>query len=185
MGSEALFTVVVGPGLLPSHLMSTVVLGLGGNLGSTREAFERVLGDLSATGAVPARSRLYRSRAVGPPQPDYLNAAVLLDWPGDLRSLLERCHELEAAAGRDRSREERWGPRPVDLDLLIAGGVVCRGPRLVLPHPRLHSRAFALLPAAEVAGEWLHPHIGLTLQALAEAILAHDPGAILGPPVRW
>lgn len=180
-----MLTVVGGPGLLPSHVMSPVVLGLGGNLGSTREVFERVLGDLSASGLVRARSRLYRSRAVGPPQPDYLNAAVLLDWPGDPRSLLERCHELEAAAGRDRGREERWGPRPLDLDLLIADGVVCRGPRLVLPHPRLCARAFALLPAAEVAGEWVHPHLGLSLRALADAILVQDAGAILGPPVRW
>ena len=144
-----------------------VVVGLGGNLGAPRDAFEQALQGLAAVGRVQARSGLYRSRAVGPPQPDYLNAAALLDTSCDLRSLLALCHELEAAAGRDRKREPRWGPRPLDLDLLIADGVVCRGPRLTLPHPRLLERAFALVPAAEVAGAWVHPALGQPLVGLA------------------
>lgn len=166
-------------------ILVQVVVGLGANLGSPHEAFERAIFSLSSCAHLVSRSGLYRSRAVGPPQPDYLNAAVLITWPREPRALLDLCHELEAAAGRDRRREVRWGPRPLDLDLLIADGVVCRGPRLVLPHPRVHSRAFALLPAAEVAGGWLHPHIGLTLRVLADAILVRDPDAILGPPELW
>lgn len=160
--------------------MVQLVVGLGGNLGSPRASFERALAGLSRAGSVLSRSHLFRSRAVGPPQPDYLNAAVLLRWPDDLSSLLELCHELEAAAGRDRRREARWGPRPLDLDLLIADGVVCRGPRLVLPHPRLAERAFALLPAAEVASDWVHPLLGETLTGLAARCPGREEPQCLG-----
>jgi 2-amino-4-hydroxy-6-hydroxymethyldihydropteridine diphosphokinase len=84
------------------------------------------------------------------------------------------------AAGRDRAQEERWGPRTLDLDLLIADSAVCRGPGLELPHPRFHLRRFALEPAAEVAPRWIHPLIGLTIEALAEKARQHEPDAILG-----
>ncbi len=156
-----------------------VVVGLGGNLGAPRDAFEQALQRLAAAGHVQARSRLYRSRAVGPPQPDYLNAAALLDTFCDLRSLLALCHELETAAGRDRKREPRWGPRPLDLDLLIADGVVCCGPRLTLPHPRLLERAFALVPAAAVAPGWVHTGARTTLAVLAARVLAVHPADVV------
>jgi 2-amino-4-hydroxy-6-hydroxymethyldihydropteridine diphosphokinase len=159
--------------------MFRVVLGLGGNTGEPEPAFRHALEQLACDGRIEAVSRLWRTRPVGPMQPDYLNAAAVVSWPGGPRSLLAHCRQLEAAAGRDRSTGERWGPRALDLDLLLAEDVVCRGPVLELPHPRLHERRFALEPAAEVAPGWLHPLLGLTVGQLADRQRAREPDAIL------
>ena len=159
--------------------MVRVLLGVGSNLGESRLAFSSCIEQLAAEGRIVATSRLWRTRAIGPPQPDYLNCAFVIDWPTGPRSLLNRCLELEAAAGRDRKREEPWGPRTLDLDLLLAATAVCRGPALELPHPRLHERRFALEPAAEVAPGWVHPLLGLTIKALAEKARQNEPNAIL------
>ena len=114
-----------------------------------------------------ARSSVWRSAPEGPPQPDYLNAAALVDTGMHPVAILALCHRLEAEAGRDRAREQRWGPRPLDLDLLIAPGLVIQAPALELPHPRLAGRRFALAPAAELAADWLHPRLHRTLADLA------------------
>ena len=156
-----------------------VVLGLGGNLGKPGAAFAQALEALAGVGRVTAVSRLWRTRPIGPSQPDFLNAAALLDWPAGPRSLLDRCRELEAVAGRNRAQEEPWGPRTLDLDLLLATSAVCRGPVLELPHPRLHERRFALEPAAEVAPNWVHPLLGRTVLELANEARERDPEAII------
>jgi 2-amino-4-hydroxy-6-hydroxymethyldihydropteridine diphosphokinase len=156
-----------------------VLLGLGGNLGDPATTLRGALAALAAEGRVARVSRLWRTRAIGPPQPAYLNAAAVVSWPRGPRELLARCRALEAAAGRERSREERWGPRALDLDLLLAEGLVCRGPLLELPHPRLHERRFALDPAAEVAPGWVHPLLGLTVRELLTRQRAREPDAIL------
>lgn len=130
-------------------------------------------------GRVVATSRLWRTRAVGPPQDDFLNAAVLIEWPAGPHHLFARCQELERAAGRERSREEWWGPRTLDLDLLLAESLVCRGPSLELPHPRFHARRFALDPAAEVAPDWIHPLLGQTIDELACEARRREPEAII------
>jgi len=156
-----------------------ILIGLGGNLGEPRKAFAQALEGLAIEGRVLAVSRLWRTRPVGPSQPEYLNAAALIDWAAGPRSLLDRCRELEAATGRDRAQEERWGPRTLDLDLLIVASMVCRGPDLEIPHPRLHERRFALEPAAELAPDWIHPLIGLTIEELAERERQREPDAIL------
>jgi 2-amino-4-hydroxy-6-hydroxymethyldihydropteridine diphosphokinase len=159
--------------------MMRVVLGLGGNLGKPRVAFAQALEALAGGGRVMAVSQLWRTRPVGPSQPDFLNAAALIAWPAGPRSLLRRCREIEAVAGRNRAREERWGPRILDLDLLIAASAVCRGPDLDLPHPRLHERRFALEPAAELAPDWVHPLLGRTVLELAKEARERDPEAII------
>lgn len=160
-----------------------VVLGLGGNVGDVAHAFGVARARLAGVGRVTAVSAVYRTRPVGrSDQPDFLNAALRCVWPAGARSLLEACLELEREAGRERTAADRWGPRPLDLDLLIADGVVCRGSRLVLPHPRLLERAFALVPAAEVAGGWRHPLDGRSLAALA---LACDRTGMETTAVRW
>jgi 2-amino-4-hydroxy-6-hydroxymethyldihydropteridine diphosphokinase len=159
--------------------MVRVVLGLGSNVGDSRRAFSDCLAVLAAEGQVISSSRLWTTRAVGPPQPDFLNAAALIDWPAGPGPLLERCRELETIAGRDRAREERWGPRTLDLDLLIAASIVCRGPDLEIPHPRFHQRRFTLEPAAELVPDWVHPLLGLTIKALAERARRREPDAII------
>ena len=156
-----------------------ILIGLGGNLGQPEVAFSQALEVLANEGRVMAVSKLWRTRPVGPPQPDYLNAAALIDWPAAPGALLHRCRELEVVAGRNRAQEERWGPRDLDLDLLIARSTVCRGPDLEIPHPRLHERRFVLEPAAEVAPIWVHPLLGLTIEELAENARQSEPDAIL------
>ena len=165
-----------------------VVLGLGGNQGDVLSTLVAARSQLARWTHVLAASRVYRTSPVGPvAQPPFLNAALLVDDDHGLGELLDHCHELEAAAGRGRAREPRWGPRPLDLDLLAARDVVHRGPGLELPHPRLHERAFALVPAAEVAGDWRHPLLGRTLAALAADSFRSDPAAVaeVVPDDRW
>ena len=142
-----------------------VVIGLGANLGSPEHALRRAAAELSIWGAGPRISRLYRSLPVGgPPQPDFLNAALRFFYPGSLRSLLERLHALEAAAGR--VRVERWGPRSLDLDILWAGSISVTEPDLIVPHPRLRERAFALLPLLDVAPDAVDPEDGVPYATL-------------------
>ena len=161
-----------------------LLIGLGGNQGEPRTAFDRARAALAEDGTVLECSSLYRTAPVGPPQPEYLNAVLLLETRRPPLALLDRCQAIEAAAGRDRTAERRWGPRALDLDLLLADRLVHRGARLVLPHPRLAERAFALVPAAEIAPEWVHPIVGRPLAALAAEVLRRDPAAVqrLG---RW
>jgi 2-amino-4-hydroxy-6-hydroxymethyldihydropteridine diphosphokinase len=156
-----------------------IVVGFGANLGDPAEAFRRALDSLGSKHEIIALSSLFSTRPEGPKQPDYLNLAALLEVRDDPAALLAGCRQLERDAGRDRSREQRWGPRTLDLDLLIARGVVHRGPELVLPHPRFAERAFALLPASELAPSWTHPVLGRTIVELATEAERRDPDAVL------
>ena len=163
-----------------------IVIGLGGNIGEPRAAFRRAREALATEGRVTAGSSLWRTHPVGPSQPEFLNAAILLEWPQAPEHLLRRCRELEADEGRDRAQEERWGPRLLDLDLLIARNAVRRGPVLELPHPRLHERRFALEPTAELVPDWIHPLLGRTIDQLAIEARQREPDAILDHgPWNW
>ena len=146
-----------------------LLIGLGGNEGDVLGAFSGALANLEPRLTELARSSVWRSAPQGPPQPDYLNAAVLVETADHPLVILTFCQRLEAEAGRARAGVQRWGPRPLDLDLLIAPGLVIETPVLVLPHPRLAERAFALAPAAELAPDWLHPRLHRTLAELAAA----------------
>lgn len=163
-----------------------IVIGFGGNLGEVEQAFQQAVEVLGGSPGLVVRQRstLYRSSPVGPDQPDYLNAAVLVESALHPRALLELCLQLECRAGRDRSTERRWGPRRLDLDLLAADHLVCRGSDLELPHPRFAERAFALVPAADVAPGWVHPLIGRTLEDLAALAVGADPHAVQAVS-RW
>ena len=159
--------------------MLHVVVGLGANLGDPAAAFTTALEGLTSVGDIVSVSRLWHTRPFGPEQPDYLNAAALVGWGSDLTALLRACRELEVAAGRNRETEERWGPRVLDLDLLITRDLVWRSSTLVLPHPRFHERAFALVPAAELVPGWVHPIVGRTISELAEEVRSADPDALI------
>jgi len=129
-------------------------VGLGGNVGNvaaTLRAAMLAMADLPGTRLLQA-SRLYRTPAWGyAAQADFVNAAVLLQTRLPPRALLEALLRIERSFGRDRERGERWGPRTLDLDLLLYGDLILDEPGLQLPHPHLHERAFALLPLADIA----------------------------------
>jgi len=157
-----------------------VVIGLGGNVGPVAASFAAARSRLGEWARVAAASHLYRTSPVGPSdQPAFVNAALLIAVGCTFGELVDRCQEIERAAGRDRSTESRWGPRPLDIDLLVARDAVHRGRRLELPHPRFHERTFALVPAAEVAPDWRHPLLGRPLQQLAKRVHERDPGAVI------
>ncbi|WP_394832730.1 2-amino-4-hydroxy-6-hydroxymethyldihydropteridine diphosphokinase [Pendulispora rubella] len=128
-----------------------VVVGLGSNLGDRLATLRETAGRICAEVApIVAASWIYETAPVGPPQPHYLNAALLLHWaPDDLPALLAKLQAIEASLGR--VRRERWGARTIDLDILWAEDVVLDLPRLTVPHPRVHERAFAILPLLDVA----------------------------------
>jgi 2-amino-4-hydroxy-6-hydroxymethyldihydropteridine diphosphokinase len=144
-----------------------LMIGLGGNEGDILAAFARALVGLERHVRVLARSGVWRSEPQGPPQGDYLNAAVLVGAEIHPLAILAVCQRLENEAGREQSREARWGPRPLDLDLLITPDVVMDSRQLTLPHPYLATRRFALAPAAELVPDWLHPRLHRTLADLA------------------
>lgn len=156
----------------------TVVLGLGGNVGGDEAILARfaaVVRALEMWSTVRA-SRVFRTAAIGPEQPDYLNAAVAVDAPEALAAseLIGEVQAIERALGRDRSAETRWGPRPIDIDVLLWGArrFSFRGPpALEVPHPRLAERAFALAPAIDVCGaDLVHPASGRTLGELRATV---------------
>jgi 2-amino-4-hydroxy-6-hydroxymethyldihydropteridine diphosphokinase len=145
-----------------------LVIGLGGNVGGEEAIiarFRRAREALAMLGELRS-APLYRTEpitwppgagspaAAGPAQPAYLNTAVRLRV-ADLSSdeLLATVRELEHLLGRDRRTEARWGPRPIDLDVLVWGGRVLRTPDLEVPHPRLAERRFALAPLVALLGE--------------------------------
>lgn len=147
----------------------TLVLGMGGNVGGEaavvarmRSVVEAVAQWAEAAEAVKAggvkASSVYRTAPVGPAQADFLNAAVRVRLAGpewQAMELMSAILELEALLGRHRASEERWGPRKIDLDVLVWGDRVARfegPPRLEVPHPRLAGRRFALEPLADVLG---------------------------------
>jgi 2-amino-4-hydroxy-6-hydroxymethyldihydropteridine diphosphokinase len=151
--------------------MTRAYVALGANLGDRAGALARAIDALRATPGVRvvAHSSIWETPPLGPPQPDYLNAAVALDTELDALSLLRRLHEIEAAAGRTRG-PERNQPRTLDLDLLLFGGLVIDAPEIVLPHPRMHERAFVLGPLAEIAPDEIHPVLHETIAKLAARV---------------
>lgn len=111
---------------------------------------------------IVGRSRVYETAPVGgPPQPDFLNGALLVECTLSLPALLEELLRIEVSVGRVRGPGEiRFGPRTLDLDVLWAEGVILDDPRITVPHPRLAGRAFALMPLLDVAPEATDPRTG-------------------------
>lgn len=138
--------------------MPDAVLGLGGNLGARRAIFDAAIAVLGALPdcRVVARSALYETPPLAPPQPDYLNAAVRVRYDGDIASLHALTQQIELWLGRERGAH--WGSRTLDIDLLHWSDGPVRTATLEVPHPELSARTFALAPllevAPELAGRW-------------------------------
>ena len=134
------------------------VVGFGANLGDRLATLRAALRELAAVARVERTSHVYATAPLGPPQSEYLNAAALVEWEGSAEGLLDALLAIEAKLGR--VRRERFGPRAVDLDVLWIEGQAEEGERLVVPHPRLKERAFALVPLLEVAPYARDPRTG-------------------------
>ncbi|MGH6716533.1 MAG: 2-amino-4-hydroxy-6-hydroxymethyldihydropteridine diphosphokinase [Bradyrhizobium sp.] len=138
--------------------MASALIALGGNVGDVRATFKQAIAQICE----PARTRLLaRSSDYSTPpwreeqQPRFVNAAIEIETSLDPHALLVVLQTTERKFGRDRANERRWGPRPLDLDLIAYDDVSLQTPPLTLPHPRLFERAFVLLPLAEIAPDRL------------------------------
>ncbi|MEX0329683.1 MAG: 2-amino-4-hydroxy-6-hydroxymethyldihydropteridine diphosphokinase [Ruegeria sp.] len=182
--------------------LSEAVIALGGNLSlrghGPRVTLEQSLSAMVEAGLViRAASRFFATPCF--PEgagPDYVNAAVLIETDLDPGQLLDLLHRIEHDFGR--AREQRWGMRTLDLDLVCWGDLVLPDGRehqrwltlapedqvksapdqLILPHPRLQDRAFVLVPMADVAPDWSHPVLGLTVRQMVAALPPADVAAV-------
>jgi 2-amino-4-hydroxy-6-hydroxymethyldihydropteridine diphosphokinase len=151
-------------------------LGLGANLGDAKATIARAIEMIAGLPGtrVLARARLYRTKPVGPPgQPDYANTAVKIATGLSPRALLDAVKGIERALGRVPS--ERWGPRVIDVDLLLFGESSVAEPELTIPHAELANRRFVLAPLFDLAPELVVPGLGKNVRALLGA-LGGDPG---------
>ena len=170
------------------------LIALGSNVASSDRSSEDILraalSRLSEAGVeVEAVSRFYQTPCFPPGAgPDYVNAAARLTFDRPAEALLDLLHKVECAFGRER--RQRWGQRTLDLDLIAAGSAVLPDPQaqtewrnlppdrqaqvapdeLILPHPRLQDRAFVLVPLADIAPDWCHPLLNLTVIEMLDAL---------------
>jgi 2-amino-4-hydroxy-6-hydroxymethyldihydropteridine diphosphokinase len=165
--------------------MHSCLIGLGANLGNRRETLEEAVARLGRQPGirVTAKSPWRETAAIGGPpgQPPYLNGAAVLETSLAPEALWEVLRQVEADLGRRRA--ERWGPRPIDLDMLLYERLILSTPSLVLPHPRMAWRRFVLQPAAAVAGSMIHPTIGWTVARLLEHLDTAVPYVAISGPI--
>src|ERR1700761_9574576 len=138
--------------------MARVLIALGGNVGEVRATFQKAITNICGMtqAALLARSSDYATPPWGEvKQAPFINACIEIDTSLDPHALLFVLQKIEAKFGRDRTRETRWGPRTLDLDLIAYDDVKLDKPELTLPHPRLFERAFVLVPLAEIAPDRL------------------------------
>jgi 2-amino-4-hydroxy-6-hydroxymethyldihydropteridine diphosphokinase len=162
--------------------MAEALLALGGNVGDVRETFDRALAMLcdGARLRLKARSSDYATPPWGvADQPTFVNRCIAIETDLAPRDLLARVQAVEQALGRRRTQERRWGPRPIDIDILSYGDLTLDDGDLTLPHPRLFERAFVLVPLAEIAPERV-----IAGRRVREALAAVDATGIERLPER-
>lgn len=149
-------------------------LSLGSNMGESQTILEAAIETLAQTPGIllEARSNWYQTKAVGPAQPDYLNGCVTLQVEILPQQLLEILLGIEQQFGR--VRHERWGPRTLDLDLLLYDDLILDTPNLQIPHPRMRDRAFVLVPLAEIAPDWIEPVSRCVIKELLKGVDCSD-----------
>ena len=163
--------------------MPTAYIALGSNLpgpaGSPAETLAAAVRRLGTLGNVKRQSSVYRTEPVGfADQPFFLNAVVALETDLDARALLNKLLTIEKEFGRDRSAGIPNGPRTLDLDILLSGGLELNVPGLELPHPRMSQRAFVLVPLAEIAQHLLIPGSGKTVAELLHSLQTTRKGDV-------
>ena len=145
-------------------------IAIGGNIGDSYGILTAAIEILATTPGIKleAKSSWYRTKAVGPPQPDYLNGCAIFQVAMSPDLLLETLLATEERFGR--VRQERWGARSLDLDLLLYDDLIMDTPHLQIPHPRMRSRAFVLIPLAEIAPDWVEPISGRVIKDLVQEV---------------
>ena len=145
-------------------------IALDSNLGDSRATLEAALKNLDQTPGITVKtySCWYKTAPIGPPQPDYLNGCAILEVQLSPSELLETVLDLERKFGR--VRRERWGPRTIDIDILLFADLILSTPELEIPHPRMNERAFVLVPLAEIAFDWREPVSGETIGQLVKKV---------------
>ena len=160
------------PQIMIQNNYSRAFLGLGGNLDHPLNNFRRARISLATHELVDvvASSALYRTPPIGGPegQPDFLNAVVEIHTGLLPLELLQLCWQIEDSAGR--VRDLHWGPRTLDIDLLLIDELILETPVLTLPHPRMHQRHFVLLPLNDMAPQVKHPILHETVNNLLNAL---------------
>ena len=145
----------------------TAFLALGSNMGDKRAFLDGAVGALEASSDVrvlKVSSFIETEPYGGVEQDDFLNGAVMIETILDPFALLDLCHKIEQAA--DRKREVRWGPRTLDVDILLYDDLILRHEDLIIPHADMANRDFVLGPMAEIAPGWVHPVYHLTMQEM-------------------
>ena len=160
-------------------MMTMAAVILGGNGDRAQQVLARAEALLAdGAGRIAARSSLWRTEAWGFDGPDFLNRVLVLETDLEPEALLDRLQAVENALGRDRRDEarrkaltgNRYAERPIDIDLLLYGDSTICTPRLTVPHPLLHERAFVLEPLCEVLPAAVHPQTGDTISQMAAYI---------------
>lgn len=148
--------------------MTRVALSLGANLGDRVAALQHAVDVLSGVGEIVGLSDVYETDPVGgPEQPEYYNAVVIVETNASAADVLSTAQRAER--GKGRTREVRWGPRTLDVDVLAFGDRVSDDPDLTLPHPRATERAFVMIPWAQVDPQFVLPD-GRTVAAVRDAM---------------
>ncbi|MBK1987793.1 2-amino-4-hydroxy-6-hydroxymethyldihydropteridine diphosphokinase [Sphaerospermopsis aphanizomenoides BCCUSP55] len=149
-------------------------IALGSNMGDPQAILAAALETLVQTPGIilAAKSSWYQTKAIGPPQPDYLNGCAILEVKMPPQTLLATLLAVENKFGR--VRHEHWGPRTLDLDLLLYDDLILDQPNLQIPHPRMHERAFVLVPLTEIAPTWREPKSGRTIENLLQEVDRSD-----------
>jgi 2-amino-4-hydroxy-6-hydroxymethyldihydropteridine diphosphokinase len=161
-------------------LFKNIAIAFGSNLGDSLATLEAATEALVQTSGISleAKSSWYRTKAVGPPQPDYLNGCAILQVEMIPQLLLEVLLDIEHRFGR--VRKERWTARSLDLDLLLFDDIILNTPTLQIPHPRMRERAFVLVPLAEIASELVEPVSGYKIKELLKEVDCSDVHLLTG-----
>lgn len=151
--------------------MSTCAIALGGNIGPTALIFDRAIELLERSGyAIESRSANYDTTPMGASAgQQFLNSAAVVKTGTDCWQVLNDLHAVESALGRERTIS--WGPRIIDLDLLLYDDLIVDASEIVVPHPQMWYRRFTLEPLQEIAPDWLHPVLNSTIQQLYDRLL--------------